>query len=152
MPGSPSAIGANYVRSRTKRISWSNDIVRDSFFSLVEAATLAILCRCNLLQLTKGGTTLTTAARAVTATTHKKSGECESRSSGTRQNTTVFLPFQSQSLIRVNTVKLGFRMYLIQNSDLWIMYHKWKNCTICNLDAQFRSKSWLLIKYPIIYF
>ena len=49
------AIGANYVRSRTKRISWSNDIVRDSFFSLVEAAALAILCRCNLLQLTKGG-------------------------------------------------------------------------------------------------
>ena len=29
--GLPPAIGANYVRSRTKRISWSNDIVRDSF-------------------------------------------------------------------------------------------------------------------------
>ena len=27
------AIGANYVRSRTKRISCCNDIVRDSFFS-----------------------------------------------------------------------------------------------------------------------
>ena len=26
------AIGANYVRSRTKRISCCNDIVRDSFF------------------------------------------------------------------------------------------------------------------------
>ena len=51
--GLPPAIGANYVRSRTKRISWSNDIVRDSFFSV--AAALAILCRCNLLQLTKGG-------------------------------------------------------------------------------------------------
>lgn len=111
--GLPPAIGANYVRSRTKRISWSNDIVRDSFFSV--AAALAILRRCNLLQLTKGGQRWRQQEQR--ATTYKKSGECESRSS-TRQNTTVFLPFQSPSLIRVNTAKLGFEK---SNRKFWLM-------------------------------
>ena len=36
------AIGANYVRSRTKRISCCNDIVRDSFFSSRVAAEINI--------------------------------------------------------------------------------------------------------------
>ena len=91
------AIGANYVRSRTKRISCCNDIVRDSFFSSrvvhtagwVRART-AILCRCNLLQLTKGGQRLNECDKKVKAVPAVVVVE----NSSWQLRRTVFLPFQ----------------------------------------------------------